>query len=205
MKSLKLNSLVFPEVKVVRFGRYRDERGYFAETFRRSDFDQTGFLKETNLFQSNESYSQTNVIRGLHFQWNPYMGKLVRTMFGHMVDLILDIRLGSPNFGRIIAYDMPSKPEDDKAEWIWVPPGFAHGNFFLAPTMLEYVCSSEYNPNCEAGISPLATDIDWSKCDQKIKQQFDKIAASAIMTDKDRQGMNLAAWGKDPRSKNFTY
>ena len=205
MKSLKLISLVFPEVKVVRFGRYRDQRGYFTETFRRSDFDQAGFLKGINLLQSNESYSQANVVRGLHFQWNPYMGKLVRTIFGHMIDLILDIRLGSPNFGRIIAYDMPSKPENKEDQWIWVPPGFAHGNFFLAPTMLEYACSSEYSPNYEAGISPLAKDIDWSKCDQSIKQQFDKVANSAVMSDKDRQGMSLAAWKKDPRSKNFTF
>src|SRR3712207_7738933 len=64
----------------------------------------------TTLFRS-ESFSRPRTIRGLHFQWNPYMGKLVRTIMGRMVDLVLDIRLGSPTFGKIIAHDIPSRPD----------------------------------------------------------------------------------------------
>jgi dTDP-4-dehydrorhamnose 3,5-epimerase len=82
--------------------------------------------------QSNESVSKKGVIRGLHFQWNPFMGKLVRTLLGHM----LDIRKHSPTRGKAILYDMPARDTEDWDEWIWVPPGFAHGNLFLADTRI---------------------------------------------------------------------
>ena len=98
------------------------------------------------------------------------MGKLVRTLSGRMVDMILDIRKGSTTFGKIIAYDMPSEHEADYNEWIWVPPGFAHGNFFTEDSTIEYFCSGEYSPGCEAGISPLAADIDWSLCEGSLKE-----------------------------------
>src|SRR5439155_25851733 len=147
-----------PEIKVIRFGRFRDYRGYFTEHFRRSDLHthpQTAFLKGVEFVQGNESFSRAGTIRGLHFQWNPYMGKLVRTLSGHMIDLVLDIRKGSPTFGKAVAYEMPANAQDAFGEWIWVPPGFAHGNAFLAETSIEYFCSGEYSPHCEAGISPM--------------------------------------------------
>ncbi len=134
------------------------------------------------------------------------MGKLVRTLAGHMVDLVLDIRKGSPTFGKAIAYDMPADPEAEYSEWIWVPPGFAHGNYYLAPTQIEYFCSGEYNPRCEAGISPLAHDIDWSLCDPQLKAGLDRIAAAApLMTDKDRHGYSVESWCANPDSGNFVY
>jgi dTDP-4-dehydrorhamnose 3,5-epimerase len=145
-------------------------------------------------------------VRGLHFQWNPYMGKLVRTLHGHMVDLVLDIRKGSPSFGRAIAYDMPSHFGEDSNEWIWVPPGFAHGNVFLEDTSIEYFCSGEYSPGNEAGISPLAGDIDWSLCDPGLRETFHDIASSSsLITDKDRDGLSVSAWKRDERSENFIY
>ena len=92
------------------------------------------------------------------------MGKLVRTLTGRMVNLIIDIRKGSPTFGKMIGYDMPGRLDAEFAEWIWVPPGFAHGNLFTEDTLIEYFCSGEYSQGCEAGISPLSLDIDWSLC-----------------------------------------
>jgi dTDP-4-dehydrorhamnose 3,5-epimerase len=134
------------------------------------------------------------------------MGKLVRTLYGHMVDLVLDIRRGSPTLGKAIAYDMPSRESEDSDEWIWVPPGFAHGNVFLKDTTIEYLCSGEYSPGNEAGISPLAEDIDWSLCDPRLRQAFYSIAASTrLMTEKDREGLSVSAWEKDVRSDKFTY
>src|ERR1043166_2082030 len=168
MKILELKTLRIPEIKVLRFARFTDERGYFTETYRKSDFDQISdcrSLQEATFVQCSESYSRAGTIRGLHFQWNPYMGKLVRTVLGHMVDLVLDIRLDSPTFGHIVAYDMPADPTANFAEWIWIPPGFAHGNFFTEHSQIEYLCSGSYNGNCESGISPLSEDIDWSLCD----------------------------------------
>jgi len=207
MKIVAVETLAIAEVKVIRFGRFGDHRGYFTEPFRRSDIDaRAEFLGGIQFPQSNESYSHANVVRGLHFQWNPYMGKLVRTIAGHMVDLVLDIRQGSPTYGKIIAHDMPAAADRAEAEWIWVPPGFAHGNFFLEPSYIEYYCSGEYSPGCEAGISPLAEDLDWSLCAPALKAQFDRVARGAgILSDKDRQGLSLTAWGADPRAAHFHY
>lgn len=208
MKILSVTALAIPDVKVLRFARFTDHRGYFTEPFRKSDFQNltdAGALNRVSFLQSNESYSHKSVIRGLHFQWNPFMGKLVRTIAGHMVDMVLDIRKGSPYYGKIIAYDMPSKPSDAYSEWIWVPPGFAHGNFFFEPTQIEYYCSGEYSPGCEAGISPLSDGLDWSLCDPALRQGFSDTAASGILSDKDRNGLQFSAWGVDPRSDNFIY
>ena len=209
MKMKETERLRIADVKVVRFARFCDPRGYFTEHFRKSDFanhPEIGFLKGVEFVQCNESFSRPGTIRGLHFQWNPYMGKLVRTLSGRMVDMVLDIRKGSPTFGKIICYDMPARPEADYAEWIWVPPGFAHGNFFTAETQIEYFCSGEYSQGCEAGISPLAKDIDWSLCEPKLAAEFQKIAASTqLITDKDRNGFSMQAWEADKRSDNFIY
>jgi dTDP-4-dehydrorhamnose 3,5-epimerase len=209
MKILTVEQLEIPEIKVIRFARFSDQRGYFTEHFRDSDFQTnplTSFMEGVRFVQANESFSRAGTVRGLHFQWNPYMGKLVRTLQGHMVDLVLDIRKGSPSFGKAIAYDMPFDRSEDFDEWIWVPPGFAHGNTFLEDTSIEYLCSGEYSPGNEAGISPLAEDIDWSLCDQNLRETFRGIASSTrLMTDKDRNSLSVSAWERDERSDNFVY
>jgi dTDP-4-dehydrorhamnose 3,5-epimerase len=209
MKILEVKTLVIPEVRVIRFARFSDHRGYFTEPFRKSDFQtlpETIFLRDLEFMQTNESYSNAHTVRGLHFQWNPYMGKLVRTLSGHMIDMVMDIRKGSPTFGKIIAYDMPVAPENNFSEWIWVPPGFAHGNFFTEASMIEYYCTGEYSPNCEAGISPLSTDIDWSLCDSNLKQLFDSIVPTTkFISEKDKNGLSVTAWLEGPNSDNFIY
>ncbi|MCA9864149.1 MAG: dTDP-4-dehydrorhamnose 3,5-epimerase family protein [Thermomicrobiales bacterium] len=209
MKILSITDLAIPEVKVLRFARFRDNRGYFSEHYRFSDFesgDAASFMNGVRFLQMNESFSKPHTVRGLHYQWNPFMGKLVRTVRGHMIDLVLDIRKGSPTYGKIVAYDMPVTGDEDFSEWIWVPPGFAHGNTFTEDTVIEYLCSGEYSPGNEAGISPIADDLDWSLCDPDLASLFKQIAHSTdLMTDKDRNGFSLAAWTADPRSENFLY
>lgn len=209
MKIVDVKELAIPEVKVIRFARFPDHRGYFTEPYRFSEFEsgpQTPFMRGVRFLQANESFSRPGVVRGLHFQWNPYMGKLVRTIRGHMIDVVLDIRLGSPTYGKIIAYDMPVRGDEDFSEWIWVPPGFAHGNTFPEETVIEYYCSGEYSPGNEAGLSPIAPDLDWSLCDPSLRDQFQAIAHStALMSDKDRNGLTLADWTADERSANFRY
>lgn len=205
MKILEVKSFVFPEVKVVKFARFSDNRGYFTETYRRSDFENQ-FIQNLKFVQANESYSKKGVVRGLHFQWNPYMGKLVRVISGHIIDLFLDIQKRSPTFGKIGGYELASQPKDQTNEWIWIPVGFAHGVVCLQQSTIEYLCTGEYSPNCEAGISPLATDIDWSLCDKKIKAKFDKLVKKgAIVSEKDRQGLTVGEWNSDKRAKNFIY
>jgi dTDP-4-dehydrorhamnose 3,5-epimerase len=209
MKILSVTSLALPAVKVVRFARFRDARGYFTESFRATDFEQQpdlSFVRDQRFVQANESFSRAGTIRGLHFQWDPPQGKLVRTLHGRMVDVVLDIRKQSPSLGQALMYDLTNDDEADYGEWIWVPPGFAHGTFFCDQTRIEYFCTAEYNRSCEAGISPLAPDIDWSLCDPVLKGDFDALSAngSALISEKDRAGMTLTEWLADDRSRNFT-
>lgn len=209
MKLLSVTSLAIPDIKVIRFARFCDHRGYFTETFRKSDFandERVSFLRGVDFVQGNESFSKPGTIRGMHFQWNPFMGKLVRTVRGHMVDLVLDIRKRSPTQGHLVGYDMSDDPASDYNEWIWVPPGFAHGNCFPEFTQIEYLCSGEYSPGCEAGISPFAEDIDWTLCDPALKAMFERLSGDgALVSDKDRNSLNLREWFADGRSDNFIY
>jgi dTDP-4-dehydrorhamnose 3,5-epimerase len=207
MKILHVRDLGIAGISVIRYGRFADHRGFFGEHFRKSDFatlPELSFLQGVEFYQCNESYSKRGTIRGLHFQWNPYMGKLVRTLRGRMVDMVLDIRKSSSTFGKIIAHDMPAHSNEEFSEWIWVPPGFAHGNYFTEETHIEYFCSGEYSPGCEAGISPLAGDIDWSLCHAALKKEFDGIAsANPLMTEKDKNGFTLESWLHNPNSARF--
>ncbi len=209
MKILSIVDLALPDVKVIRFARFSDHRGYFAELYKESDFfgpSSMAFMKGYSFKQMNESYSQKETMRGLHFQWKPLLGKLIRTESGHMVDLILDIRKNSPTLGKIIAYDMPSKREDSFQEWIWIPPGFAHGNFFLEDTTIQYLCTAEWGGvENEAGISPFAQDIDWSLCDSSLKALFDQLRNTQRITDKDKNGFTVQSWMQSENSHYFTY
>lgn len=202
MKIKEIYSLEIPEIKVLKFERFLDNRGYFTEPYRFSQLREQNIIDEP-FTQMNVSSSHKDVIRGLHFQWNPYMEKLVRTISGHMVDLALDIRLNSPTFAKIIAFDMPALNGDEDV-WIWIPKGFAHGNYFLEESKIEYLCSGEYSPQCEAGISPFAKDIDWSLCDRKLHEQFLEISKKSIVSDKDKSGLTIDRWTKDLRANNFT-
>lgn len=209
MKVLEVKDLNIGGVKIIRFGRFADFRGYFTETFCQRDISENpelSFLKPYNFVQTNESFSRERVVKGLHFQWDPPLGKLLRTISGHMIDMILDIRKNSPTFGKVILYDLPADSSQNFNEWIWLPPGMAHGGFFLKESLNEYFFSANYNPKNEAGISPLAQDFDWSICDKGLKQKFDQLRQSKIfISEKDKNGMSLGDWARDARSKNFIW
>ena len=204
---MKINNIFEPAikgVKVIHFERFMDKRGYFSETYRGIDFLSSQLdIFPNGILQTNESYSRRNVLRGLHFQWNNPMGKLVRTISGHMVDLILDLRIGSPTQGQIMAFNMPIAAHQNESSWIWVPEGCAHGNFFLEDSYIEYYCSASYNGECEAGISPFASDIDWSICDPKLKNLFFDLKDSFMTTSKDVNGHSLSSWLKTADASNF--
>ena len=204
MKILETKDLGIEGLKSVSYAHFRDRRGYFTESFRYDDMKYVLNLEDTPIAQCNESFSKANTVRGLHFQWNPYMGKLVRTIHGHMVDIALDIRKNSSTLGKVFLYSMPSDEEQGNNIWIWVPPGFAHGGVFFCDTTIEYMCTGIYSPLCEAGISPLADDLDWSLCDENLKESVLKIIKSTdLITDKDKNGFSLQEWLDDERSDNF--
>ena len=205
MKILEVKELAIPGVKVIKFERFKDFRGYFTETMRDSEMMSIVTGQFDNFVQYNETWSKAGTFRGLHMQWNPYMGKLVRCISGFLVDFALDVRLGSPTFGKMIAHSMPNLPNENYSEWIWVPPGFAHGTLLLEDSYCEYLCTGEYNSNCETGINIFDTNIEWltdnpSLCGNKVYRPEIR-----HITDKDRDAFNLDEWLESPNAKEFVY
>lgn len=206
---LSVIPLQIPDVKVLRFGRFADARGYFTEHFRRTDFDEhpaLPFLRGVQVVQANESLSRPGVVRGLHFQHSPHVGKLVRCLRGRLYDLALDIRPGSPSFGQVVAHELSAAPESPFGEWLYLPPGFAHGVAFPEESTIEYLCTGQYNPAGEACISPLAPDLDWSLCEPSLRAAYRALCErGVILSDKDRAGLTLASWRTDPRAQHFLF
>jgi len=202
MKILDVTSAVFPEIKIIRYQKFSDRRGYFTETFRESDLIK--IIPNFKIKQVNESSSKKGVFRGLHFQWDPYMGKMVRIINGRIIDFYLDIRKNSSTYGKIAGYELKTNLTQDYNHWVWVPIGFAHGVLCFENSSIEYLCTGEYNPNSEIGISLLSNDLDWSICEKDIKIKFELLKKTGlILSDKDKNGLSLKQWTEDERAKNF--
>ena len=152
---------------------FADERGYFFESFSQRLFDAE--VRKIRFVQDNESRSCYGVMRGLHFQRPPYaQSKLVRCVHGRVLDVAVDIRKGSPTYGKHVAVELSEKNHRQ----LFIPRGFAHGYAVLSETALfQYKCDNFYAPQAEAGIQLRDEDlgIDW------------KIPASeAILSEKDK-------------------
>jgi dTDP-4-dehydrorhamnose 3,5-epimerase len=135
---------------------FRDQRGFFLETYRRSTFADLGIADD--FVQDNHSRSARGVVRGMHFQ--PGMAKLVRCPRGEIVDVLVDIRKGSPGFGQWEAFTL----SDDNLRQLYCPDGFAHGFCVLSEVAdVVYMCSEYYDPATESGISYADPDvgIEW--------------------------------------------
>ncbi len=198
MKIISKKSLKIPEIKVITYGRFTDERGYFAETYRKEEFEGMDFV------QMNESFSFKNTMRGFHLQWNPYQGKLIRCIEGHVIDFALDVRPNSSSFGKIVGHEMKSDNKKTESDWVWIPPGFAHGVVFLEDSIIEYLCTGEWSQGNEAVISPFAQDIDWSICDTELTKKYKKILNdNPLLTEKDKKGLTLEEWKNTPPAKLF--
>ena len=141
-------SLSIPEVILVEPKVYPDDRGYFLESFKSSDFIANG-LPEC-FVQDNFSFSKKNVLRGLHFQKNPKeQGKLIFVIKGSVWDVAVDIRRNSPTFSKWIAVELTDKQH----EMLYIPAGFAHGFLSLTEEVyLIYKCTKEYDPMLDSGI-----------------------------------------------------
>ena len=143
---------------------FKDERGYFFESFSRREFDEkiTPILGHSiNFVQDNESMSSYGVMRGLHYQRMPYtQSKLVRCVKGAVLDVAVDIRKGSPTFGQHVAVELT---EDNHCQF-FVPRGFAHGFAVLSKTaVFQYKCDNFYYPMADGGINikDESLGIDW--------------------------------------------
>ena len=137
-----------PAVILVRNQSFGDERGFFMETYKESDFFDNG-TKE-RFVQENHSRSKRGVLRGLHYQKDPMaQGKLVRCVRGSIFDVAVDIRKGSPTYGKWVGYVLSEENKD----MLYIPRGFAHGFCALEDdSEIIYKCTNEYSPENEAGI-----------------------------------------------------
>lgn len=157
---------------------FEDARGYFFESFSAREFQEK--VKNTVFVQDNESKSSYGVLRGLHYQKYPYtQSKLVRVQKGSIVDVAVDMRKGSPTFGKYVAVELSS---DNKRQF-FIPRGFAHGFSVLSDEVIfEYKCDNYYAPESEGAIAWNDPDlaIDWQLSEKEI-----------VLSEKDKHHKNL--------------
>ncbi len=155
---MKVSATVLPEVLLIEPRVHGDARGFFLETFHATRYAEVGIRMP--FVQDNWSRSVRGTLRGLHFQ-EPYaQGKLVQVMRGAVFDVAVDVRRGSPRFGRWVGCELS---EDNKCQ-LWVPPGFAHGFVVLTDECdFVYKCTETYRPEVERAIAwdDPAIGIDW--------------------------------------------
>ena len=166
-----------------------DERGFFMETFKADTFKALGL---PHLFvQDNHSRSKQGVVRGLHFQWDPPMGKLMRVTVGSVFLVSVDIRKGSPTLGQWFGLEVSA----ENKKQVWAPAGFARGFCALTDRAeVLYKCTGVYNSEAESGIR-------WDDPEIGIAWPLQDV----IVSDKDRKAQLLADWLASPLSRNFTY
>ena len=139
---------------------FEDERGYFFESFNKKKLEDIG-IKES-FVQDNQSLSNKNVLRGLHFQAPPFaQGKLVRVITGSVLDIAVDIRKESATYGKYFSAIL----SEQNKKMFWIPPGFAHGFLTLEDqTIFSYKCSGDYNPSSEGSLlwNDPQLNIEWN-------------------------------------------
>ncbi len=138
----KLSGVLILEPKV-----FQDDRGYFLETWNKVRYEEAGV--PGNFVQDNISFSQKGILRGLHFQYPQSQGKLIQVLSGEVIDVVVDIRVGSPTYGKWIGEVI----SESNHRQMYIPPGFAHGYCVTSKTAhFSYKCTDFYNPTTEHGI-----------------------------------------------------
>lgn len=175
-----------PDVILVKPRVFRDQRGWLIESYKKSDFERAGIVAD--FVQDNHSRSVgRGAVRGLHYQKEPKaQGKLVRCTRGEVFDVVVDIRVGSPTFGRFAQASL----SEENCHMLWVPPGFAHGFCALTDVAeIQYKITAEYSPEHDRSIlwNDPAIGIHWPVTDP-------------VLSDKDAKAPTLAK-----ADNNFTY
>ena len=168
---------------------FEDERGFFLEVFRADEYEKAGL--PTQFLQENHSRSKRGVVRGLHFQWDQPMAKLMRVTYGSCFLVAVDIRKGSPTLGQW--FGMEASAQNKKQ--LFAPPGFARGFYVLSDfAELQYKCTAIYNPSGEGTIrwNDPAIGIPWP-------------ATEPILSQKDYAAGTLADWLNSPAAEAFRF
>jgi len=185
----KIESRHLHDVVVIVPEVFRDARGFFMETFREDLFK---VLHLPHRFvQDNHSRSTKGVLRGLHFQWEPPMGKLMRVSLGAAFLVAVDIRKGSPTLGKWVGV----VASDENRRQVWAPAGFARGFCVLSDVAeIQYKCTGIYNNKGESGIlwSDPSIGIEWPLSDVQLSE-------------KDKKAQTLDQWLASPLSENFRF
>jgi dTDP-4-dehydrorhamnose 3,5-epimerase len=177
----------FAGLQVLVAKTFPDDRGFLLQSWVHADLQAAGI--PSNFKQAIQTVSKPGVVRGLHFQWDPPMGKFVRCIHGAILDVVVDVRHGSPTLGDHAAVELTGKNH----RIIWVPPGFAHGTFALEEgSIVLYECTGEHGPGREGGIrwDDPALGIKWPNL-------------PPIVSPKDCEAPTLKEWLADPRSRHF--
>ena len=173
---MKFMPTSLPEVIIVEPRVFRDDRGFFLETYQQRRFREGGIA--ATFVQDNHSRSIRNTIRGLHLQRTKPQGKLIRVISGAVFDVAVDIRRGSPNFKQWVGVELSA----NNFRQLYVPPGFAHGFCVLSPSAeVEYKCTEFYAPEDEITLL-------WNDPDIGITWPVQ----DALLSDKDKHGQRIA-------------
>ena len=186
---MKIYNTEIEDIKIIKPNVFEDKRGFFMESFRADFFDSQNM--DVKFIQDNHSKSSKNVVRGLHFQWDKPLSKLIRITKGQAFVVAVDIRKKSNTFGKFVGKII----SEDSKEQLWAPFGFATG--FCACTNIvevQYKCNAYYNPNAESGINPF---------DKYININWPIDSESAIMSNKDRNAQSLLEWKASKQSSEF--
>ena len=178
------------EIKDVYFVHpqvFRDDRGFFMETFQKNVWKDAGL--DLNIVQANHSGSAKNVVRGLHFQWEPPMGKLMRVTMGRAFLVAVDIRKNSPTLGSWVGKEFNA----DDPQFFWAPAGCARGFAVLSDFgEIQYLTTGTYNQKAESGIL-------WNDPEIGIKWPV----KNPVLSEKDSKAQPLEAWLESAESNNF--
>ena len=186
---IKIESRHLGDVVVLAPEVFEDSRGFFMETFREDQFRELGL--PTHFVQDNHSRSVKDTVRGLHFQWEPPMGKLMRVTLGTAFLVAVDVRKGSPTLGKWVGVLASA----ENRRQVWAPAGFARGFCVLSGVAdIQYKCTGIYNSKGETGIR-------WDDPDIGIEWPI----REALLSEKDRKAQSLAEWLARSESENFRY
>jgi dTDP-4-dehydrorhamnose 3,5-epimerase len=191
MPPIQFLPTTIPDVRLLSLPRFSDARGWFAETWNPATFaaalaSGAEGAAPVTFVQDNQSYSLANVLRGLHYQLGRPQGKLIRVLAGRIFDVALDLRRGSPTFGRHAAVELSAPVEpSEPARALWIPEGFAHGFFVLSgPAEVLYKSTAPYYPEGERTIL-------WNDPELGIRWPMGASAAP-ILSCKDAAGLKFA-------------
>lgn len=169
-----IENTILEGVKIITPKVFTDERGFFLESYSRKTFERLGIPEF--FIQDNHSHSIQGVLRGLHFQNEHPQGKLVRCVVGEIFDVAVDIRKGSPTFGKWVGVNLSS----DNHKMLWIPSGLAHGFYVVSKEAdVLYKTTAAYCSDCECTLQWNSLNIDWP------------ITKEPLLSKKDQKGLKL--------------